>query len=44
MDDDDWGSRADEIAVTAGDGALRLTLDTAAWSCGPTPFIELAER
>jgi hypothetical protein len=38
------GSRADELTVTAADGALHLTLDTAAWGCGPTPFIELAER
>jgi hypothetical protein len=38
------GTRRDEVALAASPAGLRLDLDTAAWTCGPTPFVELAER
>lgn len=38
------GRRQDELTVQPRPGGLRLVLDTAAWACGPTPFIEMAER
>jgi hypothetical protein len=38
------GTRRDEIAVQATAAGVHLDLDSAAWACGPTPYIELAER
>ena len=37
------GTRRDEIQVRSDADGLSLTLDTAAWGCGPTPFIELGQ-
>lgn len=36
------GTRRDPLAVERTADGLRLDLDSAAWACGPTPFIELA--
>ncbi|MBN8216424.1 MAG: hypothetical protein J0L75_07255 [Spirochaetes bacterium] len=38
------GTRRDELAVKPAPGGLRLELDSGAWDCGATPFVELAER
>jgi hypothetical protein len=38
------GTRHDEIAVQVTAAGVHLDLDSAAWACGPTPYIELAER
>ncbi|MEI7728905.1 MAG: hypothetical protein WCO56_05010 [Verrucomicrobiota bacterium] len=38
------GQRRDALPVASIPGGIRLKIDTAAWSCGPSPFIELAEK
>jgi hypothetical protein len=38
------GTRRDEIPVASDPDGIRVELDTAAWTCGPTPFIELSEK
>ncbi len=38
------GTRRDELPVTVKTDGVRLEIDTGAWSCGPSPFIELAEK
>jgi hypothetical protein len=38
------GTRRDELQVKATAGGVRMEIDTGAWSCGPSPFIELSEK
>lgn len=38
------GSRRDELQVKSSDNGIQLKIDTATWSCGPSPFIELAVK
>lgn len=38
------GTRCDELPVKTTADGLRMEIDTAAWACGPSPFIELAEK
>lgn len=38
------GARKEQLAVSAADGAVRLTVNTATLTNGPTPFFELATQ
>jgi hypothetical protein len=38
------GTRCDAVPLATSPDGLHLAVDTAAWSCGPTQYIELAER
>jgi hypothetical protein len=38
------GQRRDELPVASVACGIRLKIDTATWSCGPSPFIELADK
>ncbi|SDT92850.1 hypothetical protein SAMN05444156_0822 [Verrucomicrobium sp. GAS474] len=38
------GTRRDPLSVDRVPGGVRLTLESAEWASGPTPFVELAEE
>jgi hypothetical protein len=38
------GTRRDALPMTVKPDGVHLEIDTAAWPCGPSPFIELAEK